>query len=180
MIFTETKLAGAFIIDMERLSDERGFFARAWCEDEFAAHGIHQPPLQASISSNPKRGTLRGMHYQIAPHGESKLVRCTRGGIYDVIVDMREQSPTYGQWVGVELTADNFRMLFVPEYFAHGFITLQDNTDVSYQISAKYTPGAERALRWNDPAIGIEWPFEPVLLSEKDRNHPDVQRAVRM
>ncbi|MBC6607461.1 dTDP-4-dehydrorhamnose 3,5-epimerase [Hymenobacter sp. BT188] len=180
MIFTETELAGAFIIDMERLSDERGFFARAWCEDEFAAHGIHQLPLQASISSNPKRGTLRGMHYQIAPHGESKLVRCTRGGIYDVIVDMREQSPTYGQWVGVELTADNFRMLFVPEYFAHGFITLQDNTDVSYQISAKYTPGAERALRWNDPAIGIEWPFEPVLLSEKDRNHPDVQLAVRM
>ncbi|WP_133273532.1 dTDP-4-dehydrorhamnose 3,5-epimerase [Hymenobacter radiodurans] len=180
MIFTETKLAGAFIIDIERLSDERGFFARTWCEDKFAAHGIHQPPLQSSISSNPKRGTLRGMHYQIAPHGESKLVRCTKGGIYDVIVDMREQSPTYGQWVGVELTADNFRMLFVPEYFAHGFITLQDNTDVSYQISAKYTPGAERALRWNDPAIGIEWPFEPVLLSEKDRNHPDIQMAVKL
>ncbi|SMB92668.1 dTDP-4-dehydrorhamnose 3,5-epimerase [Hymenobacter roseosalivarius DSM 11622] len=180
MIFTETKLAGAFIIDMERLSDERGFFARSWCEDEFAARGIHQLPQQASISSNPKRGTLRGMHYQIAPHGESKLVRCTRGGIYDVVVDMREQSPTYGQWIGVELTADNFRMLFVPEYFAHGFITLQDNTDVAYQISAKYTPDAQRALRWNDPSIGIEWPVEPVLLSEKDRNHPDVQIAVRM
>ena len=175
MIFTETKLAGAFIIDMKRLSDERGFFARSWCEDEFAAHGIHMPPLQANISSNPQRGTLRGMHYQIAPHGESKLVRCTRGAIYDVIVDMREESPTYGQWIGVELTADSFRMLFVPERFAHGFITLEHNTDVAYQVSAKYTPGAERGLRWNDPAVGIEWPIEPTLISEKDRSHPDFQ-----
>lgn len=179
MIFTETKLAGAYIIDLERLSDERGFFARSWCEDEFAAHGIHMSSLQGNVSFNPKRGTLRGMHYQKAPHGENKLVRCTRGAIYDVIVDLREESLTYGQWVGVELTADNFRMLFVPKRFAHGFITLQDNTDVTYQMSAKYVPGAEGALRWNDPIIGIEWPLEPILLSEKDRNHPDAQLAVR-
>lgn len=173
MIFTETKLPGAFIIDVERLADERGFFARSWCEDEFAAQGIQMASLQANVSSNPIRGTLRGMHYQKAPHGESKLVRCTRGAIYDVIVDLREESLTYGQWIGVELTADNFRMLLVPKHFAHGFITLEDNTDVAYQMSAKYTPGAEAALRWNDPAIGITWPMEPVLLSEKDRTHPD-------
>jgi dTDP-4-dehydrorhamnose 3,5-epimerase len=164
---------------MERLSDERGFFARSWCKDEFAAHGIYMSSLQGNVSSNPKRGTLRGMHYQKAPHGENKLVRCTRGAIYDVIVDLREESPTYRQWVGVELTADNFRMLFVPEQFAHGFITLQDNTDVAYQMSAKYVPGTEGALRWNDPAIGIEWPLEPTLLSEKDRNYPNVQAIVR-
>ena len=175
MIFTETKLTGAFIIDLKRLSDERGFFARSWCEDEFAKHGIYMPPLQANVSSNPKRGTLRGMHYQLAPYGESKLVRCTRGAIYDVVVDMREESLTYGQWIGVELTADSFRMLFVPEHFAHGFITLEDNTDVTYQVSAKYTPSAERGLRWNDSTIGIEWPIEPILISDKDRSHPDVQ-----
>jgi dTDP-4-dehydrorhamnose 3,5-epimerase len=179
MIFTETKLAGAYIIDVERLTDERGFFARSWCEDEFAAHGIYMSSVQGNVSSNPKHGTLRGMHYQNAPHSESKLVRCTRGAIYDVIIDLREESPTYGQWIGVELTADNYRMLFVPERFAHGFITLQDNTDVAYQMSAKYVPGAEGALRWNDPAIGIDWPLEPTLLSEKDRNYPDVQIAVR-
>jgi dTDP-4-dehydrorhamnose 3,5-epimerase len=175
MIFTQTKLAGAFIIDLERLSDERGFFARSWCDDEFAAYGIRMATVQANVSSNPKRGTLRGMHYQIAPYSESKLVRCTRGAIYDVIVDLREESPTYGQWIGVELTADNFRMLFVPERFAHGFITLQDATDVAYQMSAKYMPGADGALRWNDPSIGIEWPIEPVLISQKDRSHPDFQ-----
>jgi dTDP-4-dehydrorhamnose 3,5-epimerase len=177
MIFTETELSGAFIIDLKRLSDERGFFARSWCEDEFAEHGIKRVPLQANVSSNPKKGTLRGMHYQLAPFEETKLVRCTRGAIYDVIVDLREESPTFMKWIGVELTADSFRMLFVPERFAHGFITLEDNTDVTYQVSAKYTPGAERGLRWNDPAIGIQWPMEPTLVSEKDRNHPDFQLA---
>jgi dTDP-4-dehydrorhamnose 3,5-epimerase len=121
MIFTETKLAGAYIIDLERLIDERGFFARSWCEDEFAAHGISMTSVQGNVSSNPTRGTLRGMHYQNAPHGEIKLVRCTRGSIYDVIVDLRVDSPTYGQWIGVELTADNFRMLLVPKQFAHAF-----------------------------------------------------------
>lgn len=175
MVFTETKLAGAYIIDIERLTDERGFFARSWCEDEFAAHGIQMASVQGNVSSNPKLGTLRGMHYQNAPHGEIKLVRCTRGSIYDVIVDLREDSPTYAQWIGVELTADNFRMLLVPKQFAHGFITLQDNTDVAYQMSAKYVPGAEGAFRWNDPTIGIQWPMIPTLLSERDQNHPNFQ-----
>ncbi|RTQ48968.1 dTDP-4-dehydrorhamnose 3,5-epimerase [Hymenobacter gummosus] len=178
MIFTETELAGAFIIDVDRMSDERGFFARSWCEDDFAAHGILTPPVQANLSSNPKRGTLRGMHYQLEPFGETKLVRCTRGAIYDVIVDVREESPTYGQWLGVELTADSFRMLYVPARFAHGFVTLQDNTDVCYQVSAKYAPGYERGIRWNDPAIGIEWPITPTLISDKDRKHPDSQLLV--
>ncbi len=175
MIFTETKLAGAFIIDVQRLSDERGFFGRSWCEDEFAARGINMPPVQANLSSNPRKGTLRGMHYQLPPHEETKLVRCTRGAIADVIVDLREESPTYRQWIAVELTAENFRMLFVPGRFAHGFLTLADDTDVAYQVSAKYAPGAERGLRWNDPAIGIEWPFAPVLVSAKDGAHPDFQ-----
>jgi dTDP-4-dehydrorhamnose 3,5-epimerase len=178
MIFTETKLAGAFIIDLERRIDERGFFARSWCEDEFAEHGIFLPPLQANLSSNPTMGTLRGMHYQLAPYEESKLVRCTRGALYDVIVDLREESATYGQWIGVELTGDNFRQLFVPGRFAHGFLTLEPDTDVTYQVSAKYTPGAERGLRWNDPAIGIEWPTVPQLISAKDQVHPDFQPLV--
>jgi dTDP-4-dehydrorhamnose 3,5-epimerase len=178
MIFTETELPGAFIIDVDRMADERGFFARSWCEDEFAAHGILMPPLQANVSSNPTKGTLRGMHFQLAPYEETKLVRCTRGAIYDVIVDLREESPTYGQWLGVELTADSFRMLFVPARFAHGFLTLRDNTDVSYQVSAKYAPGHERGLRWNDPSIGIQWPTAPVLISEKDQGHPDVHLLI--
>ncbi|SHJ59750.1 dTDP-4-dehydrorhamnose 3,5-epimerase [Hymenobacter daecheongensis DSM 21074] len=178
MIFTETELSGAFIIDVDRMADERGFFARSWCEDEFAAHGILMPPLQANVSSNPKRGTLRGMHYQLAPYEETKLIRCTHGAIYDVIVDLREESATYGQWLGVELTASSFRMLFVPARFAHGFLTLTDNTDVCYQVSAKYAPGSERGLRWNDPAIRIQWPFEPVLVSEKDRHHPDFRLMI--
>ncbi|MBC8081690.1 MAG: dTDP-4-dehydrorhamnose 3,5-epimerase [Hymenobacter sp.] len=179
MIFTPTALADAYIIDVERRTDERGFFARSWCEDEFAAHGISMPPLQANLSSNPLRGTLRGMHYQLAPHEETKLVRCTRGAIYDVIVDLRAESPTYGQWLGIELTADSFRMLFVPARFAHGFITLTDHTDVGYQVSAKYAPGAERGLRWNDPAIGIQWPLVPTLVSEKDGLHPDFRLIPR-
>ena len=178
MKFTETALAGAFLIDVDQLADERGFFARSWCEDEFAAHGIATPPRQANLSFNPRKGTLRGMHYQLAPHEETKLVRCTRGAILDVIVDLREESRTFGQWLGVELTADSCRMLFVPGRFAHGFLTLADNTDVCYQVSAKYAPGAERGLRWNDPAIGIRWPSEPALISDKDRHHPDFRGLV--
>jgi dTDP-4-dehydrorhamnose 3,5-epimerase len=173
MIFSETILPGAFIIDVERLSDERGFFARTWCEDEFAAHGLAFSLVQASLSSNPTKGTLRGLHYLAAPHEETKLVRCTRGAIYDVIVDLREASPTFGQWLSVELTADNFRTLVVPSGCAHGFLTLAANTDVSYHMSARYVPGAERALRWNDPAFAIAWPAAPRLMSAKDRRHPD-------
>ena len=147
MKFSETALPGALLIDVDRRFDERGFFGRSWCEDEFAEHGLHLPPLQANLSFNPRKGTLRGMHYQLAPYEETKLVRCTRGAILDVIVDLREESDSYGQWIGVELTADNYRMLLVPTRFAHGFLTLTDDTDVCYQVSAKYTPGAERGLR---------------------------------
>ncbi|GHA80244.1 dTDP-4-dehydrorhamnose 3,5-epimerase [Pontibacter akesuensis] len=177
MIFTETKLKGAFILDVKRLEDERGFFGRSFCQNEFEEHGLSANVRQTNVSYNKKKGTLRGMHMQLAPNEESKLVRCTRGAIYDVIIDMRPDSETYKQWIGVELTADNYRMLFVPEGFAHGFITLEDNTDVTYQVTEFYTPGAERGIRWNDPAFNIEWPIEPVVISEKDQAHPDFVEA---
>lgn len=173
MIFTETKLKGAYIVDLEKREDERGFFARGWCQNEFEAHGLAPRVVQANISYNKKRGTLRGMHYQIAPYEETKLVRCTRGALYDVIVDLRPTSPSYKQWFGVELTADNYKMLYVPEGFAHGFITLQDETEATYQVSQFYTPGSERGLRYNDPAFGIEWPAEVQVISEKDKSWPD-------
>jgi dTDP-4-dehydrorhamnose 3,5-epimerase len=178
MIFTETKLKGAFIIDVKRLEDERGFFGRSYCEREFEEYGLNTNVVQANVSHNKKKGTLRGMHMQISPYEETKLVRCTRGAIYDVIIDMREDSETYKQWIGVELTADNFRMLYVPEGFAHGFITLEDNTDVTYQVTQFYTPGSEKGIRWNDPAFNIEWPIEPVVISEKDQAHPDFEREL--
>ncbi|WP_439883368.1 dTDP-4-dehydrorhamnose 3,5-epimerase [Pontibacter sp. MBLB2868] len=178
MIFTETKLKGAFIIDVKRLEDERGFFGRSFCQDEFEKHGLSNDVRQTNVSYNKKKGTLRGMHMQLAPNEESKLVRCTRGAIYDVIIDMREESETYKQWIGVELTADNYRMLFVPEGFAHGFITLEDNTDVTYQVTEFYTPGAEKGIRWNDPAFNIQWPIEPVVISDKDQAHPDFEKAL--
>ena len=172
MIFTETSLKGAYIIDVKRLEDERGFFGRSYCKREFEEHGLNTNAAQANVSYNKKKATLRGMHMQVAPHGETKLVRCTRGSIYDVIVDLRENSDTYKQWIGVELTADSYRMLYVPEGFAHGFITLEDNTDVTYQVTQFYTPGAERGYRWDDPAFNIKWPIEPLIISEKDRAHP--------
>jgi len=171
MLFTETKLKGAYIIDVKRLEDERGFFGRSYCQREFEALGLNTNAVQANVSYNKKKGTLRGMHMQLAPHEETKLVRCTRGAIYDVIVDLRPDSPTFKQWIGVELTADSYRMLYVPEGFAHGFITLEDNTDVTYQVTQFYTPGAERGYRWDDPAFNIQWPIEPVVISEKDRAH---------
>lgn len=173
MIFTETKLKGAYIIDVKRIEDERGFFGRSFCQKEFEAYGLTNDIRQTNVSYNKKKGTLRGMHMQLAPNEETKLVRCTRGAIYDVIIDMRPDSETYKQWIGVELTADNYRMLFVPEGFAHGFITLEDNTDVTYQVTEFYTPGAEKGVRWNDPAFNIQWPIEPVVISEKDQAHPD-------
>lgn len=171
MIFTETKLKGAYIIDVKRLEDERGFFGRSFCQSEFAAFGLNTNVVQANVSHNKKKGTLRGMHMQVLPYGETKLVRCTSGAIYDVIVDLRPDSPTFQQWIGVELTADNFRMLFVPEGFAHGFLTLEDNTDVTYQVTQFYTPIAERGFRWDDPAFAIHWPFPPTLVSPKDQAH---------
>jgi dTDP-4-dehydrorhamnose 3,5-epimerase len=173
MIFTETKLPGAYIIDIQKLEDTRGFVARAWCQKEFAAHGLSPCLVQANISWNKRQGTLRGMHYQVAPYAEAKLVRCTRGAIYDVIIDVRPNSPTYKQWIGVELRADNYKLLYVPEYFAHGFQTLEDNTEVTYQVSQFYAPGSERGTRYNDPAFGIEWPIAVHVISDKDKSWPD-------
>lgn len=176
MIFTETKLPGAYLIDIEKREDQRGFFARAWCQQEFEAHGLVPRVVQTNISFNKCQGTLRGMHYQAAPYAETKLVRCTRGAIYDVIIDLRPDSPTYKQWLGVELTAENYRMLYVPEGFAHGFQTLADNVEVTYQVSQFYTPQAEGGLRYNDPAFGIEWPVQVQVISDKDQNWPDFDR----
>ena len=172
MKFIETKLKGAYIIEPERLEDERGFFARTFCQNEFEAHGLNPGVVQCNISYNKREGTLRGMHYQVAPMAEAKLVRCTRGAIYDVIIDLRPESSTYCQWAPVELTADNRCMLYVPEGFAHGFQTLEDDTEVLYQMSAFYTPDCVRGVRWDDPAFGIEWPLSSRIISKKDMSYP--------
>jgi dTDP-4-dehydrorhamnose 3,5-epimerase len=168
MKFTETKLKGAFIIELEERTDSRGFFARTFCAREFEEHGLKPAVVQCNMSFNHKKGTMRGMHYQIAPATEAKLVRCTRGAVYDVIVDMRPNSPTYLEHIGVELTADNRKALYVPEMFAHGYLTLTDGAEVFYQVSEFYTPGTERGLRYNDPALKIEWPVAIEVISEKD------------
>ncbi len=173
MLFHETRLEGAFVIELEKREDTRGFFARGWCQKEFEDHGLVAQVVQANVSYNRKKGTLRGMHYQVAPVEETKLVRCVRGGIYDVIIDLRPESPTYKQWMGVELTAENYKMLYVPENFAHGLQTLEDDTEVIYQVSQFYTPGAERGIRWNDPAFRIEWPQDIEVISDKDADWPD-------
>jgi dTDP-4-dehydrorhamnose 3,5-epimerase len=173
MIFTETKLKGSYLIDIERLQDKRGFFARSWCQKEFLAQGLMSKLVQCSVSFNAKKGTLRGMHYQIKPYEEAKLVRCTMGSIYDVIVDMRQDSPTFGQHVGFVLSADNRKMLYVPEGFAHGFLTLDDNTEVFYQMSEFYAPEHARGFRWNDPLFNINWPAKLQIISERDQNLPD-------
>src|SRR4029077_17047096 len=156
MIFTETKLKGAFILELERLEDERGFFARTWCKREFIKHGLNPNLAQCSVSFNGKRGTLRGLHHQIEPYEEAKLVRCTMGAIYDVIVDLRHDSATFARWISVELTAANHRMRYIPERFAHGFQTLEDNTEVFYQMSEFFAPECARGIRWNDPAFRIQ------------------------
>jgi dTDP-4-dehydrorhamnose 3,5-epimerase len=173
MIFTETKLKGAYIIDVKKLEDERGFFGRVWCQHEYKEHGLNANIAQSNVSYNKARGTLRGMHYQKAPFAEAKTIRCTTGAIYDVIVDIRPESPTFRQWIGVELTGDGFRMLYVPEGFAHGFITLKDDTSVHYVMTEFYEPGAVAGFRYNDPAFNIAWPTNPVVISEKDLEHPD-------
>ena len=173
MIFTETKLPGAFIIELEPIEDSRGFFARSWSADEFAAHGLVTQILQANISFNKLKGTLRGMHRQAQPFSEVKIVRCTRGAIYDVAIDLRPDSPTYRQWAAVELTADNHRMFYIPEDFAHGFQTLEDDTEVTYHVSQVYTPAAERGARFDDPAFQINWPLPVSVISDKDRHWPD-------
>ncbi len=172
MIFTETKLSGAYIIDVKKIEDDRGFFGRAWCKKEFEEHGLNANAVQANVSFNKQKGTLRGMHFQLAPFSETKTVRCTAGAIYDVIIDLRPNSPTFKQWIGVELTEQNFKMLYVPEGFAHGFMTLADNSAVHYMVTEFYSPGAESGVRYNDPAFNIKWPMEATVVSEKDKLHP--------
>ena len=173
MIFTQTKLKDAYIVDIEKRQDDRGFFARTWCQKEFQEHGLTAEFVQCNISVNNKRGTVRGMHYQVAPYGEVKIIRCTRGAIYDLILDLRPESPTFTQWLAVNLTAENHRMLYVPSGFAHGFQALEDNTEISYQVSEFYNPKAEQGVRYNDPAFGFKWPIEVRAISEKDSNWPD-------
>ena len=169
MTFTETKLSGGFTIDLQRLEDDRGYFARVFDHQAFAEHGLETHVSQCNLSFNHRRGTVRGLHFQAAPHEEVKIVRCTRGAIFDVMVDLRPSSPTFRDWVGVELTADNYRLLYVPRGFAHGYQTLVDDTEVFYQVSAPYSPGSERGIPWNDPALGIDWPLEATVVSKKDR-----------
>lgn len=170
MQFSETNLKGACLISLEQRDDNRGFFARTFCAEEFAEHGLNPTIAQCNLSFNHKQGTLRGMHYQLPPAGETKFIRCTQGAIYDVIVDMRPESPTYLEQFGVELSAENHRALYVPEMFAHGYQTLTDNAEVIYQVSEFYTPGYERGLRYNDPSLRIQWPLTVTEISDKDMN----------
>ena len=173
MLFTKIELEGAFLIDPEQIQDERGFFARTWCWKEVVDRGLSPQVVQCSISFNLRKGTLRGMHYQVAPHAETKVVRCTMGAIYDVIIDLRPDSPTFKRWAAFELTARNHRMAYISEGFAHGFQTLEDNTEVFYQMSGFYAPESARGVRWNDPVFGIQWPLGDQILSPQDQQYPD-------
>ncbi len=179
MNFVPTSLAGAFIVDPEPQSDKRGFFARTWCQREFEQHGLNPRMVQCSISHNLRKGTWRGMHYQVAPHEEAKLVRCTMGSVFDVIVDLRPDSPTFKQHLTVTLSAENRKMLYIPESFAHGFLTLEDNTEVFYQMSEFHAPESARGFRWNDPYFGIRLPLEVAVISERDRDYPDFRARAR-
>lgn len=173
MIFTKTKLDGAYIIDIEKKEDDRGFFARTFCADEFSKNGLAVNFVQANTAFNYKKGTLRGMHFQKSPYEEDKLVRCTKGSIFDVIIDLRKDSPTFKEWFGVELSEQNRRALLVPKGFAHGYLTLEDNSEVTYLVTQFYTPNADSGVRFDDPLFNIEWPIVPTVISEKDANHPD-------
>jgi len=172
MLFTATKLPGAFLIALRKIEDDRGFFARGWCTEEFAGHGLATNMVQLNTSFSRKRGTLRGIHYQLPPHAEAKFVRCTRGAIFDVIVDLRRDSPTWRQWIAAELTADNGLMFYAPEGCAHGYLTLADDTEAYYLTSSVYAPGAARGVRYNDPAFGIDWPEPVAVISEADDSWP--------
>lgn len=173
MEFTETKLAGAFLVSMKQIEDHRGYFARGWCRDEFAAHGLIPAMVQLNTGFSRARGTVRGMHYQGAPHQEAKFMRCTRGAIYDVIVDLRPDSPTHRQWIGVELTAGNGVMLYAPEGFAHGYQTLTGEAEMYYMTTAPYAPGAATGVRYDDPVFGIAWPLPVSVISSQDQNWPE-------
>jgi dTDP-4-dehydrorhamnose 3,5-epimerase len=177
MIFTETPLLGAYLIDLEKRGDDRGFFARAFCVREFAGQKLATTMTQANNSLSTEKGTLRGMHYQLAPKAETKVVRCIRGALYDVILDLRSGSPTFGQSFGADLTAENRRMMYVPKGFAHGFITLADDTEAYYLVDEFYAPECERGIRWNDSRFSIRWPVQPVVISEKDQHYGDFDPA---
>jgi len=173
MVITETKLSGAFVIELDYFEDERGFFAPLWSHREFSAAGLPASFVESNLSFNKNKGTLRGMHYQLPPHEQVKLVRCTRGSIYDVIIDLRQGSPTFKQWLALEMSADNHLMLYVPGEFAHGYLTLEDNTEVCYQTSSYYAPEHGRGVRWNDPAFNISWPADRPIIIDRDRDYED-------
>jgi dTDP-4-dehydrorhamnose 3,5-epimerase len=173
MIFHETKLKGVFEIHLEPKADDRGSFARSFCRQEFEQHGLNPTIVQCSVSFNEKKGTLRGLHYQADPHPETKLLRCTQGAIYDVVVDLRPSSPTFKDWIGVILTAVHRHMIYVPKGCAHGFLTLEDRSEIFYQMSEIYYPELSRGARWDDPAFHIDWPAQPVIMSDRDRSYPD-------
>jgi dTDP-4-dehydrorhamnose 3,5-epimerase len=176
MIFAPTAVEGAFLLQPERLEDERGFFARTYCVRELGEHGLDSQVVQRSVSYNRKRGTMRGMHYQAAPHEETKLVSCSRGEIYDVVIDLRPDSPSYRRWISTSLTADNGHLLYIPRGCAHGFVTLTDDAVVDYQISDFHHPESASGVRYDDPAFGVEWPMEPVVINARDRAWPAYPR----
>jgi dTDP-4-dehydrorhamnose 3,5-epimerase len=175
MTFVETKLGGVFEVDLELNSDERGFFARSWCEREFANQGLESKLVQCNISLNRRKNTLRGIHYQAAPFAETKLVRCTAGAVYDVVLDLRRESPSFKQWFGVALSAENRKAIYIPEGCGHGFLTLTDDAEIMYQMSEFYHPEAARGVRWNDPSFQIQWPGNVEVISERDRTYPDFE-----
>lgn len=172
MIFTKLALKGAYLVEVEKRQDERGFFGRSWCSQEFEKHGLNGNICQINTSLTDKKGTIRGMHYQVDPFQETKFIRCTKGRVYDVIIDLRPNSPTFKQWLGTELSADEYKMVYVPENFAHGFVTLENNSEVIYPVTQFYTPNAERGLRFDDPAFDIQWPISVDIFSDKDITHP--------
>ena len=179
MMFSKTPLRGAYLIDLEKRGDDRGFFARVFCAAEFREVGLGAHFVQVNNSLTTTKGTLRGMHYQVPPRAEAKIVRCIRGALWDCILDVGEGSPTFGRWFGAELSAENRRMMYAPKGFAHGFITLTDDTEVFYLVDEFYAPDCERGVRWNDPRFNIEWPIEPVVISDKDRNWPNLDPSRR-
>lgn len=172
MKFIQTKLAGAYLIELESHEDERGFFARNFCQEEFAAHGLKTQIMQSNISYNRTKGTIRGMHYQVFPHEEAKLISCIKGAVYDIIVDIRKESTTYLQWLGIELNETDYEMIYVPEGFAHGFQALENNAVLLYQMFEKYHSESARGIRWNDPSLNITWPIKNFIISEKDKHWP--------
>ncbi|WP_152397005.1 dTDP-4-dehydrorhamnose 3,5-epimerase [Paenibacillus guangzhouensis] len=173
MIFRETPFIGLYLIELEHIEDERGYFARTFCSEEFSMRGLNPDIIQCNLSYNRKRGTIRGMHYQLSPHEEAKLVRCIRGAVYDVVIDLRPASATYGEWYAIELNEQNRKMLYIPEGFAHGFQSLQDDTEVFYQMSRSYAAEAASGIRWNDPSFQITWPLPCTVISIKDQNYSD-------